>query len=162
MKEIIGLGGGCHWCTEAVFSHLRGVLGVEQGWISAEPPHHAFSEAVRVTFDPSFIPLEALIEVHLRTHAATSDHSMRGKYRSAVYATTPEQLAEIQRALVSLQAEFEKPLITGALMLSDFRLNEPQFLNYYASDSEKPFCKVHINPKLALLREEFRAYAKSV
>ena len=60
--ERIGFGGGCHWCTEAVFQSLRGISKVEQGWIRSTPPHEKFSEAVIVTYDPKVMSLETLIE----------------------------------------------------------------------------------------------------
>ena len=56
----IAFGGGCHWCTEAVFQSLRGVVTVEPGWISSEPPFGSFSEAVIVEFSPVLIPTEVL------------------------------------------------------------------------------------------------------
>jgi len=87
----IGFGGGCHWCTEAVFQALNGVQKVEQGFIRSDPPQDSFSEAVIVTFDSKILSLETLIEVHLRTHASTSSHKMRGKYRSAIYIFDNQQ-----------------------------------------------------------------------
>ena len=74
----IGLGGGCHWCTEAVFQNLNGVVRVEQGWISALGALE-YSEAVLVHFDPEKITAKDLIEVHLHTHKCTSNHFMRTK-----------------------------------------------------------------------------------
>lgn len=68
----MGSGGGCHWCTEAVFQALCGVSNVEQGYIKSLPPHDSFFEAVVVTLDPKDIPLDVLIYVHLRTHASMS------------------------------------------------------------------------------------------
>ncbi|MEM9546265.1 MAG: peptide-methionine (S)-S-oxide reductase [Bacteroidota bacterium] len=82
-SQKVGFGGGCHWCTEAVFQSLNGVTEVEQGWIaSKEAP--LLSEAVIVHYDEKIIDLTILIEIHLRTHSATSSHSMRSKYRSAI------------------------------------------------------------------------------
>ena len=81
----VGFGGGCHWCTEAVFQQIRGVSKVDQGWIASVVPHDTFSEAVIVHFDPRIIKLDQLIEIHLKTHSCTSSHPMRSKYRSAVY-----------------------------------------------------------------------------
>ena len=150
---ILGLGGGCHWCTEAVFAALRGVNGVEQGFIRSDPPHDAWSEAVRLTLDPSVMPLPVLLDIHLRTHASRSQHSMRGKYRSAVYVEDNGEAA--RAALAELQSGFERPIITQVLPLRAFRLNNAQFLDYYASDPERPFCRTYIDPKLALLRREF-------
>lgn len=81
----IGFGNGCRWCTEAVFQSHRGVSNVAQGFIKSHAPHDSYSEAVVVLFDPGIIPLEVVIDVHLRTHSSMSSHKMRRKYRSAVY-----------------------------------------------------------------------------
>jgi peptide-methionine (S)-S-oxide reductase len=62
----IGLGGGCHWCTEAVFQSLRRVTAVSQGFIASTAPHSSFSEAVIVEFDSMAISLAVLIEVHCK------------------------------------------------------------------------------------------------
>jgi peptide-methionine (S)-S-oxide reductase len=151
----IGLGGGCHWCTEAVFQSVRGVEKVEQGFIRSLPPHHAWSEAVIVHFDPARIALDTLIEVHVRTHAATSRHSMREKYRSAVYAFDDAQVSKAKKALARLQEGFEEQLITLVLPFAAFRSSPPRLHNYYRSDPQRPFCQRHIDPKLALIRREF-------
>ena len=84
--DKVAFGGGCHWCTEAVFQALAGVEQVEQGFVKSRPPHDCFSEAVVVHFNAQIIPVKTLIEIHLRTHASSSAHTMRGKYRSAVYS----------------------------------------------------------------------------
>ena len=91
--ERVGLGGGCHWCTEAVFQAVAGVTDVRQGFIRSDPPDDGWSEAVEVDFHPHEVALEDLLAVHLATHASTSAHKMRVKYRSAVYALSPAQHA---------------------------------------------------------------------
>ncbi|WP_428643202.1 peptide-methionine (S)-S-oxide reductase [Roseibium sp.] len=153
----IGLGGGCHWCTEAVFQAIAGISKVEQGFIRADPPEDAWSEAVVVTFDPVALPLEALIEIHLRTHSSTSHHKMRGKYRSAVYVYDAGTGVKVGRTLRKLQHGFEAPLVTRVLTLAAFKASDERFRNYYAKDPERPFCKTYIDPKLALLRKEYGA-----
>lgn len=153
----LGLGGGCHWCTEAVFASLRGVSDVQQGFIRSVTPNDAWSEAVQLTLDPQTMPLSVLLDIHLRTHASQSAHSMRGKYRSAVYVTDDGDA--VRKTLAELQSGFDRPIITQVLRLRDFRLNAPQFLDYYATDPTRPFCRTHIDPKLALLRREFGDYA---
>ena len=135
----IGFGGGCHWCTEAVFDALRGVQSVQQGFISALPPDDGYSEAVDLTYAPDVIPLSALVEIHLRTHASTSNHKMRGKYRSAIYVHSPVQAAEVRAALDQAQAGFEDPLVTRILHHCDFRESDARFRNYYERNSEGPF-----------------------
>ena len=73
----IAFGGGCHWCTEAVFQSLIGVEKVEQGYVSSTEGYPSFSEAVIVHFNPRCIRLSTLIGVHLLTHKSSSPHSMR-------------------------------------------------------------------------------------
>ena len=147
------MGGGCHWCTEAVFQSFRGVEAVEQGFARSEAPHDAWSEAVRVHWDTDALPLDVLLDAHLRTHSSTSAHSMRGKYRSAVYVEGHG--AELRDALARLQAGFDAPLVTQVLPLAGFKLNAARWRNYYATDPERPFCVTHIDPKLRVLREQF-------
>ncbi|WP_299846885.1 peptide-methionine (S)-S-oxide reductase [uncultured Roseovarius sp.] len=151
----IGLGGGCHWCTEAVFAALRGVARVDQGFIRAPAPDDRWSEAVIAHFDPADIPLAALIEVHLRTHASTSNHKMRGKYRSAIYAFDKEQARHSQAILSDLQPGFDEPLVTRVLQFDGFELSDDRFRNYHERNAGGPFCTRYIDPKLDLLRAEF-------
>ena len=160
MSERIGLGGGCHWCTEAVFQALRSVSAVEQGFVASAPPDEAWSEAVLVSFDPERLPLEVLIEAHLRTHASTSAHKLRGKYRSAVYVFDDGQAARSRVALEMLQAGFDAPLVTRVLPFVAFRASDERFRDYYATDPERPFCRTYIEPKLAWLRQAYGAEAR--
>ena len=158
----LGLGGGCHWCTEAVFQALAGISEVEQGFIRSDPPEDSWSEAVLVTFDPVALPLEALIEVHLRTHASTSHHKMRGKYRSAVYVQDTETGTKVGTILQSLQKHFDEPLVTRVLPFAGFKASDARFRNYYATDPDRPFCKTYIDPKLAMLRQRFATVLKEL
>ena len=144
--QKIAFGGGCHWCTEAIFDSLKGVQKVEQGWINS-------SEAVIVHFDESQISMDILIEIHLFIHSSTSDHSLREKYRSAIYSFTDSQESEAQHILHVKQKLFEKPLITKVYPFEDFRLNEEKYLNYYKKNVDKPFCQTYIEPKLKILLE---------
>ena len=153
--QKIGLGGGCHWCTEAVFQSLLGVKNVAQGFVASEGNNHSFSEAVIVDFDPQVISLETLIEIHLYTHKSTSEHSMRSKYRSAVYYFSDEQQSKVDQILNKLQQNFKEPIITKALQFRNFKESEARFKNYYYSNPDKPFCETHINPKLTLLLKQF-------
>lgn len=149
--ERIGFGGGCHWCTEAVFQSLRGVAQVEQGHIASTPPYDRYSEAVIVHFDPDQIPQTALIEAHLHTHASASEHSMRHKYRSAIYCFDDAQTARARDALKNLQADFAAPLVTQVLPFVAFKASDARFHDYYTSHPERPFCRTYIVPKLRRL-----------
>jgi peptide-methionine (S)-S-oxide reductase len=153
--ETIGMGGSCHWCTEAIFLSLRGVTQVRQGWIAAMTNADRFSEGVMIDFDPGIIPLETLVAVHLSTHSCTSRHPLREKYRSAIYTTDPAQATAAIGAIEQLQKDYDRPIITEVLAFEDFRLNDAHFLNYYYSDVEKPFCQTYIRPKIAQLMRQF-------
>lgn len=159
--QQLGFGGGCHWCTEAVFQSLYGVERVQQGFIASDPPDDALSEAVLVDWDGERLPLDVLIEVHLRTHASTSPHTMRGKYRSALYVMDAVQADACAAALARLQPGFDAPLITRVLPFRAFQPSDARFQNYYATDPERPFCRTYIEPKLAMLRRRYGADAVS-
>ncbi len=152
---MIGFGGGCHWCTEAVFQNLRGVNRVEQGFIASHAPFDSFSEGVIVHFDPARITLSVLMDIHLLTHASGSDHSMRGKYRSAIYVYNDEQRARAREVLAQLSEEFDAPRVTQILGFAEFKPSEAQFQNYYENGPERPFCQTYIDPKLAKIRKKY-------
>jgi len=155
MIKRTGFGGGCHWCTEAIFSALKGVVSVHQGWIASDSENKSFSEGVIVDYDTERISLNVLIAVHLHTHSSTASHSMREKYRSAVYIFNEEDAQLAKEAIHVLQTDFDKLIITQVLPYADFTLNREDSLNYYFSDPERPFCENYINPKLKLLLNQF-------
>ncbi len=155
--ERIGLGGGCHWCTEAVFQSLKGVSRVEQGCIAPGNDPNSFSEAVIVHYDGGLISLKDLIEIHLLTHKSTVTHSMRNKYRSAVYTFDSASHQESKSILNILQGEFTHPLITQVCRFGAFRPSDSRFHDYYYKNPKKPFCATYISPKLKLLMNKFSA-----
>ncbi|MGV2989840.1 peptide-methionine (S)-S-oxide reductase [Vibrio sp. E150_011] len=152
----IGLGGGCHWCTEGVFESLTGIKEVKQGWIASIDDHAALSEAIEVYFDQSVISLQTLIEIHLHTHASTSNHSMREKYRSAIYTYNDNQNQEAKNIVGVLQSDFDEAIITQVLPFYAFKANKDEFQHYLYNSPDKPFCKTYIHPKLRLLLARFK------
>lgn len=157
MKEDskIAMGGGCHWCTEAVFQALKGVLKVEQGYIASLGTAASFSEGVIVHFDPAEIPLDRLIEIHLHTHKSTSAHSFRDKYRSAIYFFEEEEESRIPEILSQLQKDFEEEIITQVLPFKEFKASRQSIQDYYRSNPDKPFCQRYIAPKLQFLLKHY-------
>ncbi|MCP9236694.1 peptide-methionine (S)-S-oxide reductase [Lewinella sp. JB7] len=153
--ERIGLGGGCHWCTEGVFVSLRGVVRVEQGWIASRSPYDTPSEAVIVHFDPGRITAGKLITVHLETHAAWSDHAFRGKYRSAVYYFRAREADHYRQLLAAVAGQTDRTLRTMVLPFKSFKPSLPEHRDYFRSDPERPFCRRYIVPKLNHLREQY-------
>jgi len=160
MPVKIGLGGGCHWCTEAVFLHLKGVQKVAQGYLSSTPNHTSYSEGVIVEFLAHELPLEVLIYIHLLTHKSTSNHSRRDTYRSAIYCFSEIQQQEVTAVLKQLQSNFENPLITLVLPFGEFKESREQIQNYYFKNPDKPFCTRYIHPKIQLLQQQFGNFVK--
>ncbi len=156
----IGFGGGCHWRTEAVFAALAGVARVNQGFIRSHAPDDGWSEAVRIAFEPAAIPLSVLTEIHLRTHASTSNHKMRGKYRSAVYVTSEGQADEVRDILASLQSQFDAPLMTRVLPDLGFKASDDRLQRYFEKNADGPFCSRYVDPKLDLLQVDFRRHLR--
>ncbi len=155
MLSKIGFGGGCHWCTESVFQSLKGVEKVEQGWIASIIENSTFSEAVIVSFNERLIDLNTLIEVHLYTHSSTTVHSMREKYRSAVYTFSDSQSILANFILFNFQKDFNNELVTEVQPFKEFKPSPIEFQDYYAKNPKKPFCERYIEPKLKLIEKRF-------
>ncbi|SNT13459.1 peptide-methionine (S)-S-oxide reductase [Ekhidna lutea] len=153
--EKIGFGGGCHWCTEGVFSIIKGVTNIDQGWIASKPPNDQHSEAVLLLFNPSIIQQEDLISIHLQTHACTSGHSMREKYRSAIYTFNQAQALMARQSIDQLQVGFNEKIITEILPFYSFKPSQKKYQNYYQKNPKRPFCETYISPKVLMLLKEF-------
>lgn len=160
MKNVtkIAFGGGCHWCTEAVFQALKGVKKVEQGYVASLGEQSSFSEAVIVHYNTSELDLTTLIEIHLNTHKSTSNHTMRTKYRSAIYVFSNTQGEVARRIVKGFQAQFDYKIITKVYPFKSFKASREEITNYYKKNPEKPFCKTYIKPKLGLLLNKFPEY----
>ena len=153
----VAFGGGCYWCTEAIFQSLIGVEKVAQGFISSIGKNDSFSEAVIVYFNKK-TTLKTLIEIHLHTHKSTKEHSMRAKYRSAIYYFTKEQEEKSTQILAALQIDFKEEIITQILPFKKFKPSIEASQNYYIKNAGKPFCQKYINPKLDLIVREFSSH----
>lgn len=161
MTSKVGFGGGCHWCTEGVFSVIKGVEKVEQGWIKSTEPNDSFSEAVIVHYKPHIITLSTLLKIHLETHSSTSKHSMRQKYRSAVYYFNASDNVLLQGLLKEYALEDNKDYITQPLPFVDFKENREEYLQYFEKNKDAPFCKTYISPKINQLENEFPGLIKA-
>ncbi|WP_066221743.1 peptide-methionine (S)-S-oxide reductase [Formosa haliotis] len=161
VEDKIALGGGCHWCTEAVFQSLKGVRLVEQGYVASVGDAASFSEAVIVHFNPLEISEATLLDIHLHTHNSTSNHSRRETYRSAVYVFSNEQYNRIIDLLNSFQTDFNFQLITKVLPFREFKPSREAIKNYYLKNPKKPFCERYISPKLEILLEHYAPYVKA-
>ena len=150
----IGLGGGCHWCTEAVFQHVPGVIKVRQGYIASVDENTSLSEAVLVTYNSSQVSLKDLIDIHLATHSSSKEHSMRDRYRSAIYYLDEDTRIEAQEILDTLTLKYDKTFITQVLKYYKFKESRESIRNYYKKNTEAPFCQRYITPKLDIVSKK--------
>mgnify|MGYP003630525906 FL=1 len=165
--EIATVGGGCFWCTEAVFQEVRGVHKVVSGYTGGKAPGRptyreicsgltGHAEVVQVSFDPSIISYEDILIIFMTTHDPTSLNRQGAdagtQYRSVIYYHNEAQQKKAKVVLEEMKAMYEKPIVTELSALGIFYDAEADHQDYYTNNSEQGYCQVVINPKLAKLR----------
>lgn len=174
--ETATFGGGCFWCTEAVFLQLRGVKSVTSGYTGGHLPNPTYddicdgdtghAEVVQIVFDPKVISFSELLEVHWRTHDPTTRNRQGNdsgpQYRSAVFYHSERQrdLAERYKAKIDAAGVYAKPLVTEITKASTFYPAEGYHQNYYAKNSGDGYCRVMIGPKVEKLKKVFAEKVK--
>ncbi|MBX9431749.1 peptide-methionine (S)-S-oxide reductase MsrA [Ralstonia solanacearum] len=173
--ETAVLGGGCFWCTEAVFQQVQGVHSVVSGYAGGHlerPTYRAVcggdtghAEVVRVEFDPAVIPYREILDIFFATHDPTTlerqGNDIGPQYRSAVFAQSPEQLAEAGATIRALSAAnvFDAPIVTEVVDASGgkvpFWQAEDEHQNYFRDHPAQGYCAFVISPKVAKFRERF-------
>lgn len=169
--ETAVFGGGCFWCTEAVFKMLKGVTAVEPGYAGGALPNPTYeqvctgrtghAEGVRVTFDPSQVSYRTLMTVFFGSHDATQlnrqGNDVGTQYRSAIFPTTPEQSAEAKAFIKELQDSSDKgdPIVTTVEEGAIFYPAEDYHKDYYANNKSQGYCQVIIAPKLQHVQQQF-------
>jgi peptide-methionine (S)-S-oxide reductase len=162
-------GGGCFWCTEAIFQNLRGVLNARPGYAGgelAEPTYEQVSsgktghaEVTRIEFDPSIISYDDLLTVFFATHDPTSlnrqGNDIGTQYRSIILYFDDEQRAAAEAYIKQLNTDSDKPIVTEVKPLGDFYEAEDYHRNYFLSHQDEPYCRFVIGPKLEHLRKKF-------
>jgi peptide methionine sulfoxide reductase msrA/msrB len=162
-------GGGCFWCTEAIFDQLKGVISVESGYSGGKNSNPTYrevcsgltghAEVVLVNFDPAIISYEDLIRIHLSTHNPTTLNQQGGdwgtQYRSIIFVNNEMQKAIATKVIEELKPAFDKPIVTEVEELEAFYKAEDHHQDYYSSDPEKAYCQSVINPKLDKFKKLF-------
>lgn len=166
--EIATVGGGCFWCTEAVFQEVKGIHNVVSGYTGGKAPGRptyreicsgltGHAEVVQVTFDPSIITYEDILIIFMTTHDPTSLNRQGAdagtQYRSVIYYHDDEQQKKAKIVLDEMQVVYDKPIVTELSPLGIFYDAEDYHQDYYKNNSEQGYCQVVINPKLAKLRQ---------
>ena len=171
-EETIVLGGGCFWCTEAIFQELRGVTSVVPGYaggITNNPSYYevadgktGHAEVIKIEFDPLLIPLADLLEIFWHIHNTTTlnqqGNDIGTQYRSVILYTSDEQKKIIDHSLTHVKEihMYKDPIVTEVLRLDSFYPAESYHKDYYIQHRDDAYCRVIIAPKLQKLREKYR------
>lgn len=174
--ETITLGGGCFWCTEAVYVRVKGVLDVESGYCNGQLPQPSYedvcsglsghNEVVKLVFDPQQISLREMLEVFFVIHDPTTLNAQgndRGtQYRSGIYCDNEAQ-AQLARAFIDeLQAQgvFGRPIVTEVTALSNYWPAEDYHQDFFERNPYQGYCLAVAAPKVAKLRKTFARLVK--
>lgn len=169
--EVIALGGGCFWCTEAVIERLEGVTDVVSGYMGGHVENPTYeqigtkttghAEVIQVTFDPAKIKLGEILDVFWQAHDPTTLNRQGAdvgpQYRSVIFFHTPEQknIAMQSKAALDASKVYEYPAVTEIAEAAKFWVAEDYHQNYYDLNKDKnPYCRVVISPKLKKLGME--------
>jgi methionine-S-sulfoxide reductase len=168
MQSII-LGGGCFWCTEAVFRRLRGVNKVTPGYAGGtveEPDYESVStgasghaEVIRVEYDEKVIKLRKILEVFFTTHDPTTlnrqGYDIGKEYRSIILCADKKQEREVKEFIKEIQPEIDRPIVTEVRVENRFFSSEEYHQDYYEKNKGNSYCTLVIDPKIKKLKEKF-------
>ena len=174
---IAVFGGGCFWCTEAVFKMLRGVVSVLPGYAGGtvvSPTYEqvcngntGHAECIKIEFDPSQIKYRDLLTVFFGSHDPTTvnrqGNDVGSQYRSVIFYTTSEQ-EKIARDFISklnLSSSEGKKIVTELEPLDVFYVAENYHKDYYERNKDAPYCEIIINPKLEKVQKDFADLLKN-
>ncbi|MFP9100472.1 peptide-methionine (S)-S-oxide reductase MsrA [Flavobacterium sp. RHBU_24] len=167
-------GGGCFWCTEAVFSQLKGVKKVESGYSGgkiAKPTYRevcsgltGHAEVIEVTYNLEEISYADLLRIHLSTHNPTTLNRQGAdtgtQYRSVIFYRNEAEKSTALEVISEIQEVYDDPLVTEVAPLDYFYKAEDYHQDYYANNSQEGYCRVVIDPKLRKFRELFKSRLK--
>lgn len=157
-SEIAVLGGGCFWCTEAIFQRLPGVISVTPGYSGGSVVNPTYeqvctgttghAEVAQIKFDPEILSYQKLLEVYFQTHDPTTKNQQGGdigpQYRSVIFYTTPAQKQIAESSL-------PENAVTEIVALDRFYAAEDYHQNYFNNHKDAPYCRLVITPKLKKL-----------
>ncbi len=176
--ETIVLGGGCFWCTEALFKSLKGVVSVTSGYsggskddatyekVSGGNTNHV--ESVKIDYDPSQISFSDLLNVFFHTHNPTTLNRQGAdvgeQYRSVIFYTNDSQKNEAENTIKELNDSnaYPDPVVTQVVPFTDFFEAEDYHKNYYEKHKDAPYCELVIAPKMEKLNKRFGELVKGV
>jgi peptide-methionine (S)-S-oxide reductase len=170
-------GGGCFWCTEAVFQMLKGVSKVESGYAGGAMENPSYekvsngstghAEVIRVTYDAAIITYEDLLTVFFGSHDPTTPNRQGNdvgeQYRSVIFYQTPEEKAVAEKVSKEIQESLTdgSRVVTQILPLEKFYSAEGYHQNYFNENKSAPYCQLIIEPKIEKVRKRFAELVKS-
>ena len=173
---VVALGGGCFWCTEAVFVRVKGVVDVESGYCNGQHPNPSYedvctgttghAEVVRLTYDPAVIGLKQLLQIFFAVHDPTTlnrqGHDVGTQYRSGVYFTEPDQQTVARELIAELEAEqvFDAPIVTEVAPLSNYHAAEEYHQDFFEKNPYQGYCLAVAAPKVVKLKKVFAEWVK--
>jgi len=160
--ETATLGGGCFWCTEALFQMLPGVKSVASGYAggTAENPTYkqvcsgetGHAEVIQIEYDPKVASYEKILETFWEAHDPTTLNRQgadRGtQYRSIILYNSEAQKTAAEKSKAAAQKKFSKPIVTEIVPLTHFYKAEGYHEDYYRSNPDQPYCRAVIQPKV--------------
>ena len=175
-REVATLGGGCFWCTEAVFKRIRGVEKVESGYSGGNVENPSYeqvsmgttghAEVVQVTFSPQVITYEEILEVFFATHNPTTLNRQGAdvgtQYRSVIFYHTQQQRQTAEKMIQQLNSEglWDAPIVTKVEPFKTFYEAEEYHKDYFRRHPEQAYCHIVIAPKIAKLQEHYMSKMK--
>lgn len=171
--EIATFGGGCFWCTEAIFDQLEGVISVESGYAGGTSKNITYkevcsgttghAEVIHITYNPSIIAFTELLEVFFATHNPTTLNRQGAdvgtQYRSSIFYHNAEQKEIAQAYINELEQKevFQDPIVTTLERFDVYVKAENYHQNYFENNgSTNQYCTVVINPKLEKFKKQFK------
>ena len=170
-EQTIVLGGGCFWCTEAVFKEVRGITDVESGYSNGQASNPTYeqvcsgttghAEVVKLTWDPAEISLRQILEIFFVVHDPTQldrqGNDVGTQYRSGIYTTTPAQKEEADAMIRQMSQEklFGKPIVTEVAPLANYHPAEAYHQDFFEKNPHQGYCLAVAAPKVAKFRKTF-------
>jgi peptide-methionine (S)-S-oxide reductase len=168
IKELI-VGGGCFWCTEAVFELLIGVSDVESGYANGHTLNPTYrdictgetghAEVIKITYDDSMITADTLLDIFFLVHNPTTLNYQGGdhgtQYRSTVLYVDEDIKDTAQAAMEAAQSDWTDPIVTLIAPLESYYKAEQYHQDYYRQNPTQGYCMAVIPPKLAKLKAKF-------
>src|SRR5438445_6450682 len=160
--EVATLGGGCFWCTEAIYQMLPGVKSVSSGYAGGTKENPTYdqvctgktghAEVIQIEYDPKVVSYEKILETFWEAHDPTTlnrqGHDAGPQYRSIILYNSTAQKAAAERSKAEAQKQFSSPVVTEIVPLTKFYKAEEHHQDFYRSHPEQRYCRAIIRPKV--------------